>query len=325
MDLDERTTTFRFLARDRAGQSTTGFDAVIAGAGIDTVKIPPRCPRANCFAERFVLTARTELTDRILIFGERHPRNRRRPIQHPLLRATAPSSSAASPAPPRSSHPGPCLPTDQTPTRLGWPAQRVRCAPKAVAQGHGQVVEPRNPVGAENRGTAADQGLQDQGSDLAVHRLSPRSMISRRGPPTRLPGARRVLSWLALLARSNATKDVEILVLRHEVAVLRRHHPRPKLTWLDRAILSALSRLLPPRCAGCGSSHREPCCAGTPSSSPAAGPTHDDTPADLPSHHLSGRWYCGWPGRTRPGATDASTASWPASATRWPPPPSGRS
>ena len=56
----------------------------------------------------------------------------------------------------------------------------------------------------------------------------------------------RVLSWLALLARSNATKDVEILVLRHEVAVLRRHHPHPRLTWLDRALLSALSRLLPP-------------------------------------------------------------------------------
>jgi hypothetical protein len=56
----------------------------------------------------------------------------------------------------------------------------------------------------------------------------------------------RVLSWLALLARSGAAKDVEILVLRHEVTVLRRHHPHPQLTWLDRAILSALSRLLPP-------------------------------------------------------------------------------
>jgi len=52
----------------------------------------------------------------------------------------------------------------------------------------------------------------------------------------------RVLSWLALLARSDAAKDV---VLRHEVAVLRRTNARPALTWLDRAVLSALSRLLP--------------------------------------------------------------------------------
>jgi putative transposase len=54
-----------------------------------------------------------------------------------------------------------------------------------------------------------------------------------------------MLSWLALLARSDAAKDVEILVLRHEVAVLRRHNPRPTVTWVDRAVLSAFSRLLP--------------------------------------------------------------------------------
>ena len=48
----------------------------------------------------------------------------------------------------------------------------------------------------------------------------------------------RVLSWLALLARSDAAKDVEILMLRHEVAVLRRTNPRPALTWPDRAMLS---------------------------------------------------------------------------------------
>jgi len=55
----------------------------------------------------------------------------------------------------------------------------------------------------------------------------------------------RVLSWLALLARSDTAKDVEILTLRHEVAVLRRTNARPKLNWLDRAVLSALNRLLP--------------------------------------------------------------------------------
>src|SRR5215207_10676631 len=55
----------------------------------------------------------------------------------------------------------------------------------------------------------------------------------------------RVISWLTLLARSDVSKDVEILVLRHEVAVLRRHNPRPKLSWVDRALLSALARLLP--------------------------------------------------------------------------------
>ena len=56
----------------------------------------------------------------------------------------------------------------------------------------------------------------------------------------------RVLSWLALLARSDAAKDVEILVLRHEVAVLRRNNPRPRMSWFDRAVLSARSKLLPP-------------------------------------------------------------------------------
>ena len=55
----------------------------------------------------------------------------------------------------------------------------------------------------------------------------------------------RGLSWLSLLARSDAAKDVDILVLRREVAVLRRQHPRPRLDWVDRAMLSALSRLLP--------------------------------------------------------------------------------
>jgi putative transposase len=74
MDLGDRAAGFRYLVRDRAGQFTGAFDAVLADAGIKAVKIPPRSPRANAYAERFVLTIRTEVTDRMLIFGERHLR-----------------------------------------------------------------------------------------------------------------------------------------------------------------------------------------------------------------------------------------------------------
>jgi putative transposase len=74
IDLGERAADFRFLVRDRAGQFTEAFDAVLADAGIEAVKIPPRSPRANTYAERFVLTARTEVTDRMLIFSEQHLR-----------------------------------------------------------------------------------------------------------------------------------------------------------------------------------------------------------------------------------------------------------
>jgi hypothetical protein len=55
----------------------------------------------------------------------------------------------------------------------------------------------------------------------------------------------RVFGWLALLARSGTSKDVEILVLRHEIAVLRRQVARPKPDWADRAMIAALTRLLP--------------------------------------------------------------------------------
>lgn len=57
----------------------------------------------------------------------------------------------------------------------------------------------------------------------------------------------RLVNWMVLLARSDTSKDVEILVLRHQLAVLRRHTPRPRMTWADRALIAALTRLLPAR------------------------------------------------------------------------------
>ena len=57
----------------------------------------------------------------------------------------------------------------------------------------------------------------------------------------------RVLGWLVLLARSDTAKEIEILLLRHQLAVLQRGTPRPRMNWTDRALIAALARLLPTR------------------------------------------------------------------------------
>ena len=57
----------------------------------------------------------------------------------------------------------------------------------------------------------------------------------------------KVLGWMVLRTRSDATKDIEILVLRHHVAVLGRRTPRPRMCWTDRAVTAALTRLVPTR------------------------------------------------------------------------------
>jgi len=107
IDLGDRVTQFRFLVRDRAAQFTASFDTVLADVGIRVVPIPPRCPRANCFAERFVRTVRAELTDRMLIVNQRHLRaalteyvrhyNGRRPHRARGLHPPRPTHPAADP------------------------------------------------------------------------------------------------------------------------------------------------------------------------------------------------------------------------------------
>lgn len=131
----------------------------------------------------------------------------------------------------------------------------------------------------------------------------------------------RLCGWLVLLGRSSASKDVELLVLRHEVAVLRRSRPAPRLDWADRALLAALISRLPrtlwahravtPRTVLRG--HRRlarrkwtyPNRTGRPplSAELAALIRRLATEND------------GWPPRTRPGATSGSRASCASSAT----------
>jgi putative transposase len=111
MDLGDRKEDFRFLIRDRAGQFTTSFDTVLTDAGIEVVKIPPRCPRANCYADRFVGTTRREATDRLLIINEHHLRsvldryaphyNHRRP--HQARQLTPPQPEHPTPHPSQTS------------------------------------------------------------------------------------------------------------------------------------------------------------------------------------------------------------------------------
>jgi transposase InsO family protein len=72
MDLDEPAHRLRFLIRDRDAKFTAAFTAAFAAAGVEAVKIPPRAPKANTYAERRVQTVRTECLDWVLVCNRRH-------------------------------------------------------------------------------------------------------------------------------------------------------------------------------------------------------------------------------------------------------------
>ncbi|MFF3906547.1 integrase core domain-containing protein [Streptomyces sp. NPDC001848] len=108
MDLEDRVDGFRFFLRDRDGKFSDAFDAVLTDAGVQVLLSPPKSPKANAFAERWVGTVRREFTDRLLIMNERHLRtllntytdhyNRHRPHQS-LHQRSPQASEIGQPAP----------------------------------------------------------------------------------------------------------------------------------------------------------------------------------------------------------------------------------
>ncbi len=127
---------------------------------------------------------------------------------------------------------------------------------------------------------------------------------------------RQVMAWFGLLARNSRSKNAEILVLRHEVAVLRRQVRRPRLSWADRAVFAALTRLLNQAAdlqrivtpATVLRWHRDLVTRRWTQRDAAA-------PAAAARLLSCAGWCCGWRRRIQPGGIGGSTANLPGSAT----------
>ncbi|HYZ37748.1 MAG TPA: hypothetical protein VE673_13680 [Pseudonocardiaceae bacterium] len=85
--------------------------------------------------------------------------------------------------------------------------------------------------------------------DRVIGVLGGHGVVVNRVVASALSDLLQLLNLRLLLGRSSASKDVELLVLRHELAVLRRANPKPRVDWADRAVFAALLRKLPPCCA----------------------------------------------------------------------------
>ena len=125
----------------------------------------------------------------------------------------------------------------------------------------------------------------------------------------------RFLASLArLTVRSGRSKDLEIIVLRHQLAVLRRQVDRPEITDADRSLLAALAAALP-RPSRAGWLVTPDTCAGTAAASPGTGPNHSDRRAGRRPQQSFADSHCASQPRIRPGDTATSKANSPGSTT----------